>query len=65
MEYKVIYKVNAEVLTNRVNELINEGWEPIGSHKVVEVYRENRFSGMQIKGTVIDHQYSQTLIKKK
>jgi hypothetical protein len=63
MEYKVVESNSPQELTRKVNELISEGWKPIGSHQVVESHRQNRFSGQQHMDTRIEHDYSQTLIK--
>ena len=61
MDYKVVTSRNASGLTKIVNEAIANGWTPVGGHKVVEVHRQNRFSGTQLKDTVIEVEYSQTL----
>ncbi len=60
----VINGHSVQDLTRRVNEHIKEGWTPIGSHQVVESHRQNRYSGTQHMDTRIEHDYSQTLIKK-
>jgi len=64
MNYIVINGHSVQDLTRRVNEHIKEGWTPIGSHQVVESHRQNRYSGTQHMDTRIEHEYSQTLIKK-
>ncbi len=64
MNYIVINGHSVQDLTRRVNEHIKEGWIPIGSHQVVESHRQNRYSGTQHMDTRIEHDYSQTLIKK-
>jgi hypothetical protein len=64
MNYIVINGHSVQDLTRRVNEHIKEGWTPIGSHQVVESHRQNRYSGTQHMDTRIEHDYSQTLIKK-
>jgi hypothetical protein len=46
-----------------VKEQISEGWKPIGGHGVVEVHRQNRYSGSQHMDTIIKVEYSQTMIK--
>lgn len=64
MEYKIVSSSSPQGLTNTINLLINEGWEPVGSHQVVVVHSQNRFSGSQHMDTKIDIEYSQTMIKK-
>lgn len=49
MEYKILSSRSSEGLSNKINEYINLGWEPIDSHKVVEVHRQNRYSGTHLK----------------
>lgn len=63
MDYKIVSSRSPEELTRKVNELIQEGWKPFGSHSVVEIHRQNRYSGMQHMDTRIEVEYSQTLIK--
>ena len=63
MEYKIVYSSSPSGLSEKVNTLIKEGWTPQGGHQVVEVHRQNRFSGMQHKDTTIESEYSQTMFK--
>lgn len=63
MEYKIVSSSSPSGLSQRVNELINEGWKPIGGHKVVELHRQNRFSGTQHMDTRIESEYTQTMVK--
>ena len=63
MEYKVLTSSSPEGLTEKINNLIKDGWKPTGSHQVVEQHRQNRYSGMQHQDTLIKHEYSQTIIK--
>jgi hypothetical protein len=64
MEYKILSSRSPEELSRKVNELIQEGWEVIGGHSVVEIHRQNRYSGSQHMDTRIEVEYSQSLIKK-
>jgi len=50
-------------LTQKVNELINEGWIPVGGHNVVNTHIQNRYSGSQHMDSVYKHEYTQTMIK--
>lgn len=63
MEYKVIVTHSGEELTRKVNELIKEGWTPVGGHQVVVRHVQNRFRGTQHVDTINDIEYSQTLTK--
>jgi hypothetical protein len=58
MEYKVITSSSPEGLNEKINNLIKDGWKPMGSHQVVEQHRQNRYSGMQHQDTLIKHEYS-------
>ena len=69
MEYKIITAASAGELTKKVNELmdvvtLSQCWKPDGSHKIVETHRQNRYSGTQLKDTVITVEYSQTMKNK-
>ena len=58
MEYKVVTSSSPEGLNEKINNLIKNGWKPMGSHQVVEQHRQNRYSGMQHQDTLIKHEYS-------
>ena len=64
MEQKVIVSKSASGLNSKIEEMRADGWEPLGSHQVVTVHQQNRFSGTQHKDTIIENQYSQTMVKK-
>lgn len=63
MEYKIVSSSFPSGLTKTVMEFIKNGWKPIGGHQVVEVHRQNRFSGTEHRDTIIESEYTQTLIK--
>jgi len=63
MEYKVLCESSVEGLNKKVNELIEKGWEIRGSHQVVVIHKQNRFSGQQHMDTLIKVEYTQTMIK--
>jgi hypothetical protein len=63
MNYKIVTSSSAEQLTAKVDELIKEGWKPVGSHQALVTHQQNRFSGDQHKDTVYDVEYSQTMTK--
>ena len=63
MEYKIVSGDSPNEVTNRVNELMKDGWKPSGSHQVVIRREQNRFSGQQHMDTLNQLEYTQTLIK--
>lgn len=58
MEQKIITAHSASDLNSKLADLTKEGWKPIGSHQVVEVHHQMRFSGMQHKDTIVEREYS-------
>jgi hypothetical protein len=64
MEYKIITSSSPQGLSSSVNQFIEKGWEPVGSHQVIVVHSQNRFSGTTHKDTTHETEYSQTMIKK-
>ena len=63
MKYKVVSGSSPNGLTERVNKHINEGWKPIGSHQIIVIHSQNRYSGMLHMDTKHETEYSQTMIK--
>jgi hypothetical protein len=63
-EQKIITSNSAQGLNGKITEMIKDGWQPIGGHRVVETHHQLRYSGMQHHSTTIDLEYSQTMIKK-
>lgn len=63
MEYKVVEYDTVRDLNGHVQQMINEGWKPVGSHQVVLRHVQNRYSGLQHKDSVSTVGYSQTMIK--
>ena len=64
MEYKIVYGDSPSEINTKVNEMINNGWEPIGSHQVVVRREQNRYSGSQHMDTLNQLEYTQTMCKK-
>ena len=64
MEYKIVYGDSPSDINTKVNEMIKEGWEPIGSHQVVVRREQNRYSGSQHMDTLNQLEYTQTMCKK-
>lgn len=63
MEYKVIRSSSLDTLNQKVNEQYSNGYKPIGSHQVVILKSQNRFSGTQHIDTINTIEYSQTMKK--
>ena len=63
MEYKLITSSSPQGLNNTMNSLIKEGWEPKGSHQVVVIHSQNRYSGMLHMDTKHETEYSQTMVR--
>ena len=62
-EQKVITAPTVSQLNYEISKHIEEGWQPKGSHKVVVIHEQLRYSGMQHKDTIIEREYSQTMFK--
>jgi hypothetical protein len=63
MEYKIVKSSTASGLAEVVNMYMADGFKPIGSHQVVTTRELNRFRGSQHADTLIDNEYSQTMVK--
>ena len=63
MKYKIVSASSPQGLSSTINLLIIEGWEPIGSHQVVVIHSQNRYSGMQLMDTKHETEYSQTMMR--
>jgi hypothetical protein len=63
LEYKILTSNTADRLADDVMKHIENGWRPIGSHQIIEVHHQNRFRGQQHIDTIIQIEYSQTIIK--
>ncbi len=63
MEYKILSSNYHGRLVEQVNKYIKDGWIPVGSHVVNEVRRQNRYSGSQHMDTIIEVEYTQTMVK--
>ena len=63
MEYKIIEGGSPHEITKKVNDLIKEGWTPIGGHQVVIRREQNRYSGMLHMDTLNQLEYTQTLTR--
>jgi hypothetical protein len=64
MKYKIVSASSPQGLSSTIDLLIIEGWEPMGSHQVVVIHSQNRYSGMQHMDTKHETEYSQTMVYK-
>ena len=62
MEFKILTAGTVHELNKTIERFINDGWEVVGSHQVVVIHEQNRFAGMQHKDTIIEREYSLSLI---
>jgi hypothetical protein len=58
MQYQVVTSTDKNEFVTKVNELVNFGWQPIGSHQVVT----NQITEVGSK-TYYNNEYSQTMVK--
>ena len=63
MNYKILTSSSGQGLTTKINELMTDGWKPVGSHQVVVLHSQNRFSGSQHMDTKHETEYSQSMVK--
>jgi hypothetical protein len=63
MEQKIITSRSVHSLNKKIEEMIAEGWEPVGGHFAVTIHAQNRFAGMQHRDTTFEIEYSQTMKK--
>jgi hypothetical protein len=63
MEYKIATANTASELASKVNDLIKDGWQIVGSHQVLIKHQQNRFRGEQHVDTINDLEYTQTLTR--
>jgi hypothetical protein len=64
MTTKIIIASSHIGLNKQIEEMIAEGWEPIGSHSVVVIHSQMRYSGTQHMDTLHETEYSITMQKK-
>ncbi len=64
MEYKILASKYHHRLAELVNNHIKDDWIPLGSHVITEECRHNRYNNdSRHIETIIDVEYSQTMIK--
>ena len=64
MDTMIISSQTTHGLNEKIESYINEGYEVVGSHQVVERHHQNRFRGTQLVDTIIEVEYSITIKKK-
>jgi hypothetical protein len=63
MEQKIITSSSASGLNAKIKELIEEGWEPIGSHTISVEEEYAQYAGSQYRRTERKHQFHQSMKK--
>lgn len=58
MKIKIISASSPEGLNSKVQDMIAEGWEPMGSHSAVNTHSQNRYAGTQHMDTIHKTEYS-------
>ena len=62
-EFTVLTASSGEVLSQKINEHLLEGWHTVGSHQVVMTVTSNRFSGPTPVASVYQSEYSISMRK--
>jgi len=63
METLIIGSKSLQGLNEKIEKYHNEGYGIVGSHQVVEVHHQNRFRGTQHVDTIVEREYSITLVR--
>jgi len=63
MEQIILTSTNKVGLEKKIREAIGEGFVPVGSHQVVTIYSQNKFSGSQHMATQHELEYSQSMTR--
>ena len=63
MEQIILASTNKVGLEKKIREAIGEGFVPVGSHQVVTIYSQNKFSGSQHMATQHELEYSQSMVR--
>lgn len=64
MKVNIITAGSSSELNRKIAINIDNGWKVRGSHKVIVVHTQNRFSGTQHMDSLHQREYSITIIKK-
>jgi hypothetical protein len=62
MKYVILRASDSSRLAEKVNQHIEEGFQPVGSHQVVTTRELNRFRGNQHADTINEVEYTQTMV---
>jgi len=63
MKTLIIGSKSLQGLNEKIEKYHNEGYGIVGSHQVVEVHHQNRFRGTQHVDTIVEREYSITLVR--
>lgn len=61
MKIKILTAGSPERLNSLLEDHITQGWEPVGSHSVVVIHSQNRYSGSQHMDTIHKLEYAITM----
>lgn len=64
MEYRIIRNDSLTELSEKVNSLIKEGWEPLGGVSITVIYNSNKLKFFHISDQYQLYKFYQTMIKK-
>lgn len=60
-KFKIISGGSPDSLNLLLEDYITKGWEPVGTHSVVVLHSQNRYSGTQHMDTIHKSEYSITM----
>ena len=63
--YKILTAPTASELNKQIESHIQDEWSVVGSHQVVVIHEQNRFAGTQHKDTIVEREYSISVVKTK
>lgn len=61
IDNEIIIVSSASELRSKIKAMMAKGWVPVGSHHVVTVNETARIAGNQHKGTIYEHEYTQSM----
>ncbi|MEI6586716.1 MAG: DUF1737 domain-containing protein [Sediminibacterium sp.] len=61
--YKIASAGSPQGLTEQIKLLIADGWEPMGSHQVIQHHAQNRYRGDQLMDTIYQSEYTITMVR--
>jgi hypothetical protein len=63
METLIIGSKTIQGLNEKIKSYTKEGYRVVGTHWVVETHQQNRYRGSDHIDTIIEHEYSVTMVK--